>query len=198
MLYLKKIAPFFILAFFVACHHAEKRSLQVSQPPDGIKTDSIRTFGDSMQIIKYKNSFDTLLKFNSFLNDTNFYVRPQKIKGDKKLDFSNHKHRKLFITRTTDEVRERGFNFAGHYSFVYWGCGSPCKLSAVVDLITGKVYNGPPAATGYSFKKNSRILIVNPPDSAGFYVKNRIWQPEQYIFKKDSFYLINPASENKN
>jgi hypothetical protein len=28
-----------------------------------------------------------------------------------------------------------GLNFAGHYCFVYWGCGSPCKASAIVGEI---------------------------------------------------------------
>jgi len=31
-------------------------------------------------------------------------------------------------------------NFAGHYRITYWGCGSNCSASAVVDLQTGDIY----------------------------------------------------------
>jgi hypothetical protein len=55
-----------------------------------------------------------------------------------------------------------GLNFGGHYCFVYWGCGSPCQMSAIVDLKTGIVYEGPSASLGYEFKRNSRLVIINP------------------------------------
>lgn len=55
-----------------------------------------------------------------------------------------------------------GLNFAGHYCFVYWGCGSNCQDSAVVDLITGIVYPGITASLGYNIKRNSKLIIVNP------------------------------------
>ena len=34
-------------------------------------------------------------------------------------------------------------NFAGHCSFVYWGCGTNCMGGAVVDQQTGKVFVPP-------------------------------------------------------
>jgi hypothetical protein len=47
---------------------------------------------------------------------------------------------------------------------------------------TGKVYNGVISEIGYEFKKGSKLLIVNPPDSSGWYDKNIFWQqPSQYI-----------------
>jgi hypothetical protein len=70
-----------------------------------------------------------------------------------------------------------GLNFAGHYCFAYWGCGSPCQMSAIIDLKTGIVYEGPPASLGYEFKKNSRLLIVNPGNTADscFYCQPKYW-----------------------
>jgi len=59
----------------------------------------------------------------------------------------------------------RGVNFAGHYVFVEWSCGTNCQQSAVVDAITGRVYPGPEGTHGYSFKTDSRLLITNPPGS---------------------------------
>lgn len=57
-----------------------------------------------------------------------------------------------------------GLNFAGHYCFVYWGCGTDCQHGAIVDLKTGKVYDGPTAANLFVYKSRSRLLIVNRPE----------------------------------
>jgi hypothetical protein len=190
MLDTKTIFFFLTSMFFISCNQTSETTTQTPILADNSKVDSIRAFGDTMLIIKYKNSFDTLVNFNSLLADTKYYVEPLNSLGNKKLDFTQYEYKKMFITRITTEVNEKGFNFAGHYSFVYWGCGSACKLSAVVDIKTGKVYKGPSGGIGYSFKKDSKILIVNPPDTADFYYKDRIWQPEQYVWTNDSFVVI--------
>jgi hypothetical protein len=44
---------------------------------------------------------------------------------------------------TIRESVEKGVNFAGHYAIAEWGCGSGCVQTAVVDLRTGDVYDGP-------------------------------------------------------
>jgi hypothetical protein len=41
------------------------------------------------------------------------------------------------------ENSSRKPNFAGHYEFVTWGCGTNCTAGAVVDLKTGDVYSPP-------------------------------------------------------
>lgn len=70
-----------------------------------------------------------------------------------------------------------GRNFAGHYCFVYWGCGSPCKSSAVVDLKTGIVYEGISAAFNFEFRPNSRLLIVDPDTTPeGGPYKTEYWE----------------------
>jgi hypothetical protein len=71
-----------------------------------------------------------------------------------------------------------GLNFAGHYCFVYWGCGSPCQSSAVVDLKTGIVYPGVDASLGYDFERNSRLVIVNPGKTIEdcVYCRSEYWQ----------------------
>lgn len=90
-----------------------------------------------------------------------------------------------------DDKEQPGPNFAGHYIVVAWGCGSPCGMLAIVDAITGKVYN-PPISDGFKlpplpasvpsdpdtfipwvaevdFRLNSRLMIVkaNPDPSKG-------------------------------
>ncbi|MGN6639695.1 MAG: hypothetical protein ACTHJ8_12350 [Mucilaginibacter sp.] len=81
-----------------------------------------------------------------------------------------------------------GLNFAGHYCFVYWGCGSNCQDSAVVDLETGIVYPGITAEMGYEFKRNSRLVIVNPgqtKDSCAFCASRYlVWNVKDKTFNK--------------
>lgn len=77
--------------------------------------------------------------------------------------------------------REGGLNFAGHYCFVYWGCGSDCQHGAIVDLQTGKVYDGPTAARQFEYRRWSRLLIVNRP---GYKSDCTFCQPEYWILNE--------------
>ena len=81
-----------------------------------------------------------------------------------------------------------GLNFAGHYCFVWWGCGSPCQNSAVVDLKTGIVYPGTDASIGFKFQPNSRLLIVNPSvtkdDCAFCKIGYWLWNEHYHKFEK--------------
>lgn len=49
---------------------------------------------------------------------------------------------RMFRTRLSRGASERP-NFAGHYRFVGWGCGSVCAAGAFIDLETGAVYPPP-------------------------------------------------------
>jgi len=80
-----------------------------------------------------------------------------------------------------------GLNFAGHYCFVYWGCGSECQDAAIVDLKKGIVYHAVTASVGYDFKRNSRLVIVNPgqTDSCAFCTPEYwVWNDKKKAFKK--------------
>lgn len=105
------------------------------------------------------------------------------------LDFSKFRYGKKFITVTTDFAK-KGTSFAGHYAFARWGCGSNCQMSAVVDLKTGIVYDGPDATHGYEYNSSSRLLIVNPPDSSGLYYPCSYCIPELYLWTGSKFKRI--------
>jgi hypothetical protein len=81
-----------------------------------------------------------------------------------------------------------GLNFAGHYCFVYWGCGSNCQDGAVVDLKTGIVYPAITASMGFEFRNNSRLVIVNPgqtADSCAFCAQEYwLWNDHAKAFRK--------------
>lgn len=89
---------------------------------------------------------------------------------------------------TGKELTGPGPNFAGHYTIITWGCGSPCLMAAIVDLKTGRVYPPPfhhgsgrsyfqvpwafPMEPPLEYRLNSRLLVariceVTAADGAG-------------------------------
>ena len=56
-----------------------------------------------------------------------------------------------------------GPNFAGRYTVISWGCGSPCVELAVVDARTGHVYMHPDRLVRPPiFRRDSRLLAHDP------------------------------------
>jgi hypothetical protein len=49
------------------------------------------------------------------------------------------KENRGFRTRLRQGAKEK-VNFAGHYVFTTWGCGSECIMGAAIDVKTGKVF----------------------------------------------------------
>jgi hypothetical protein len=82
-------------------------------------------------------------------------------------NFKTDKEAYSFRTRIRTECKRAGINFAGHYTVVKWGCGSPCQEIAIVDRINGKIYYSclpeinNEIANGFKCKPDSRMLILN-------------------------------------
>jgi hypothetical protein len=100
---------------------------------------------------------------------------------------------RMFRTRLTNAAKETP-NFAGHYRFATWGCGSECISGAVIDLQAGTVLS-PPLATrvahfsvcqsayensGVDYRLDSRLIIVR----CGLNYSERLDQnvPDAYYF----------------
>lgn len=77
---------------------------------------------------------------------------------------------RTFRTRLRDAARERP-NFAGRYVVTTWGCGTGCRLGAIVDLKTGRVhwlphplccwpYGKPPYPEPLAFRLDSRLIVL--------------------------------------
>ena len=77
---------------------------------------------------------------------------------------------RAFRTRLREAGRQRP-NFAGRYVVTTWGCGTGCRVGAVVDLKTGRVhwlphglccwaYGGPPYPEPAEFRLDSRLIIL--------------------------------------
>ena len=145
-------------------------------------TDNVRIWGDTSNG-KIKIDY-TSYKFEPYISFEDFKV-DDLFTGKKALiNYQSNVTARRYKTRITETYQEQGLNFGGHYCFVWWGCGSPCKASAIVDLENGKVYDGPTSALGYNFKKNSTMIIINPGDSTGFYDDCAYCHPEIWIWNE--------------
>lgn len=109
---------------------------------------------------------------------------------------------RMFRSRLREDSRN-GPNFAGHYTVVFWGCGTGCAQVAVVDAKTGKVYwppldytdiPSPPedtAAPHRNFRPDSKLLVLTRShyDGRGGYTAY------YYLFDKNRFRLLRRAEE---
>lgn len=75
-------------------------------------------------------------------------------------DFSSNPSVKDFSDRIKEGCEE-GINFAGHYTLIYWGCGTACQSGVIVDRKTGKIYDGFVTSLGSEFQKDSKMIIMN-------------------------------------
>jgi len=83
-----------------------------------------------------------------------------------KVDFSRDPWYKTYYTMITTQVDE-GPNFAGHYTFASWGCGTECLNYVIVDTITGKIAYIPPEKLHRqypSYNVKSNIIVMNPKE----------------------------------
>lgn len=114
------------------------------------------------------------------------------VKIPARLNYDSHERGTEFKTVITDAYVKRESVFAGHYIVAYWGCGSPCQTGVIVDQTDGKIYALPTAALGYRYEKQSRMLIVNPPDEDGMYVEECAYcKPEVWVWDDAEKQFIN-------
>jgi len=82
------------------------------------------------------------------------------------IDWQSDSRALEFKTTISNQVIQNGINFAGKYSVATWGCGSGCQESTIIDLQTGKISAfGIQSDLDVSYKKDSRLFIVNPPEN---------------------------------
>lgn len=117
-----------------------------------------------------------------------------------KVDLNSDDQAHSFRTRLRQGAKE-GPNFAGHYTLVFWGCGSSCQMFAVVDAKTGKVrfpyeimpmfflgdpdQDAPVEEYDFNFSLDSKLVSMhgepNGQKAPGSYY---------YVFEDDEFKLI--------
>lgn len=109
------------------------------------------------------------------------------------LDKSSHADTHTYRT-ALHEGLEAGVNFAGKYTVVTVACGTGCKMHYVIDRETGKVLDKLQSTVGATYSTDSRLFIVNPPDSIISYGECPDCAPEAYVFENDQFRKL-PAAE---
>jgi hypothetical protein len=77
-----------------------------------------------------------------------------------------------FRTRLREGAKEEP-NFASHFTIVRWGCSTSCHQFAIVDAETGGVSFGPLFWVKLGFRLDSRLLVVNTPESILEYYEGR-------------------------
>lgn len=157
-----------------------------SRPVIGLiyETQDLKLYGDTT-IDKDKISYASI-KFEPYIGFDDFKVTEVDNRKYADLDLKSNKDANNFQARLREGYSADTANFAGHYTFVYWGCGSPCQSSLLIDRKTGKIYDSPGASLGYDFRADSRMLIVNPPDTSGFYQDCSYCKPIIYIFDEQT------------
>ena len=126
-------------------------------------------------------------KFNPHKSFRDYSVTTvYKSKNAKTLDYSTSKYARLYKS-ATKKAFQSGPVFAGRYAFAISSCGNGCFASTIVDMKTGKVYDGPHASSGYQYKLESRLLVVNPPPSGGLYMPCDYCEPELYVWTGKEF-----------
>lgn len=110
-----------------------------------------------------------------------------------KVDFSTCPQAKEFQTRITETVQE-GVNFAGKYAYAEWGCGTNCGAGAIIDIETGEIVEyGLMNTHGVEYKKNSRLLVINPPEALEYIKENDLFDQETsryYIMQEGELLLL--------
>lgn len=59
------------------------------------------------------------------------------------LILKSHTLGKIFRTKITEEYQAGKIDFAGHYITILWGAGMGLTMGAMVDALTGKIYELP-------------------------------------------------------
>ncbi|MHA6247727.1 hypothetical protein ACXYMU_07315 [Pontibacter sp. CAU 1760] len=85
------------------------------------------------------------------------------------------------------KAMEQGINFAGKYTIATVSCGENCQEHFVINRISGKIVESIKGNTGTVYNPDSRLLILNPPDSTIDYDACKACHPQVYEFVDDTF-----------
>lgn len=142
-----KITIIFITLFFIfGCSRGKKKE----QEKVLVKS---KTTSETTKIFPKKNY--PSYRFQDYeVKRTNFI----KAKTLDKISFEKFKN---FKTRINYGFKQAP-NFANYYIVVSWGCGSSCQSGVIINAESGKIIGLPTSSFGLEYKKDSRLLIVDP------------------------------------
>lgn len=80
------------------------------------------------------------------------------------LDVNSSKSARMFRTSIRQELKDKGVDFAGHYTIVSVGLTGWQEIYWIVDRSSGKAYEFPYAPYALDFRHNSNLLIMDSKD----------------------------------
>jgi hypothetical protein len=180
---MNRLLLIFALFIFFSCRSNETKNavVAVSDKPAIAKIGTVR-----------RDKFSLPIQYDKFNVDTFTGKRVG-------INYSSNKTAQRFRSAINWSIEKFGMNFAGHYNLARWGCGTSCIKGAITDFKTGNVYDLPPASVGYAFQNKSRLLVINPPDSSGYYDDCSYCEPELWVWNENmkKFEKLNLHSHNK-
>lgn len=174
------------LAFGCQQKTEEEKTIASTHPKleQRLKVDSVRTpisSGENPDMYqRYR------LRMDAYQTDEAYRVDEQYKSTLAPLDESSHPDAAKFRSALQSGL-QKGVNFAGQYTVVTVGCGTTCQEHYVVDRSSGKVLDKVQSSTGARYTPDSRIFIVNPPDSTLNYIDCPYCEPAAYVFENDKF-----------
>ncbi|WP_299986859.1 hypothetical protein [uncultured Pontibacter sp.] len=126
------------------------------------------------------------LRMEAYQSDEAFRVQETYQGRLAPLDEASHAEARKYRSALQEGLKQ-GINFAGQYTVVTVGCGTTCQEHYVVDRQDGKVLDKVQSSTGAQFSPDSRIFIVNPPDSSHNYVDCPYCEPAAYVLEQGKF-----------
>jgi len=86
------------------------------------------------------------------------------------------------------EGMAKGINFAGKYTVVTVECGANCQQHFIVDRENGKILETIKGSAGAKYSRDSRLFILNPPDSTINYSNCQNCHPQTYEMLNGKLY----------
>lgn len=128
-----------------------------------------------------------LPRFDNYRVRKNFSGRPAAV------NLRSHPKAPLFRTRLKLSARE-GPNFAGRFTVGLWGCGSDCRMLAVIEARTGRVHFAPFwVGIDATFHLDSALLIVNESEIERYLAGEAmldVYEPAWYVWRGNRFIQI--------
>lgn len=114
-----------------------------------------------------------------------------------RLDEGSHPDAGTFRSSFSDGLRD-GINFAGKYTVITADCGPNCQQHFIVNRETGKITESVQSSIGAKYSANSRIFIVNPPDSTLDYSNCTNCMPEAYVMENNKLRKLSYEEDIQN
>lgn len=113
------------------------------------------------------------------------------------LNESSHPDAGTFKNALQEGLRN-GVNFAGKFTVVTVGCGTTCQQHFLVNRESGEITEKIQSSIGAKYSANSRIFIVNPPDSTLNYSECNSCTPEAYVLENNKLRKLSYENELTN